>query len=201
MIAVKKASVCVFLGCVMTQTALAESVSYVVDPGHTYPAFEADHMGGLSLWRGKFEKTKGTVTLDRAKKTGTVDIEIDAASVNFGHAKMTEHAKNVDMFDVEAYPTITYKGSSMKFKGDKPVSVMGELTMKDVTKPVNLKINSFKCMIHPMKKVEVCGADAEAKINRADFNLDYGKAYGFDMNTKILISIEAFKKSDKDEAK
>lgn len=174
-------------------SAIAAVESYTIDPTHTFPSFEADHMGGLSVWRGQFEKTKGTVSLDREKKTGTVDIEIDANSLDFGFGKMNDHAKNSDMFDVEKHPTITYKGTSMRFEGDKPVEVLGNLTLKGITKAVPLKINSFKCMMHPMRKVEVCGADAEAKFKRTDFDLGYAVDKGFFPEVKVLITIEALK--------
>lgn len=182
-------------GFVVSAPAMAVD-RYMIDPGHTYPSFEADHLGGLSLWRGKFEKTKGFVTLDRANKTGTVDIEIDASSINFGHARMTEKSKGPDMFDVESFPTVTYKGTAMRFEGDKPVEVIGELTLKGITKPVPLKINSFKCMEHPFQKVEVCGADAVAEFKRTDFDLGYAVDRGFFPEVKVLISIEALKQPE-----
>ena len=167
--------------------------TYNIDPGHTYPSFEADHMG-ISTWRGKFTKTSGTVTLDRKAKTGTLDIAIDANTLDFGHAKMNEHAKGPDMFNAEKFPTITYKGKAIKFKGDTPVAVDGELTLLGVTKPVKLTINKFKCIQHPMLKREVCGADASAEFNRADFGLDYGVAkYGFSPLVKLAIQVEAIK--------
>jgi polyisoprenoid-binding protein YceI len=166
--------------------------TYNIDPSHTYPSFEADHMG-ISVWRGKFNKTSGTVALDRAAKTGTLDIAIDAASLDFGHAKMNEHAKGKDMFDVEKFPTITYKGKAIKFDGDKPVAVEGEMTMLGVTRPVNLTINKFKCIMHPMLKREVCGADASAEFKRTDFGLDYGVPMGFSPDVKLAIQVEAVK--------
>ncbi len=173
--------------------AQADPVHYVVDPSHTYPSFEADHMG-LSIWRGKFTKTSGKVTLDRKAKTGSVDITIDASTIDFGFAKMNEHARGKEMFDVAKYPTVTYKGKSMKFDGDKPVSVDGELTLHGVTKPVTLKINSFNCVDpHPFAKTEVCGADAVAEFKRTDFGIDYAVANGFKPEVKVLISIEAVK--------
>ncbi|WP_370261595.1 YceI family protein [Limnobacter sp.] len=181
------------VGLLSAGSALAAVDTYIVDPSHTFPSFEADHMGGLSLWRGQFEKTKGTVTLDRANKTGTVDIEIDATSLDFGHAKMNEHAKNVDMFDVEAHPTITYKANRIRFEGDKPVEVLGDLTLKGITKPVPLKIETFKCIMHPMKKAEVCGANAVAEFKRTEFDLDYAVDRGFFPEVKVLIAIEAVK--------
>ena len=165
---------------------------YKVDPGHTFPSFEADHFGGLSNWRGKFDKTDGTIVLDRANKTGTVDINIDASSLDFGHSKLNEHAKGPDMFDVAKYPTANYKGK-LVFKGDVPTSVDGELTLHGVTKPVTLHINQFKCMPHPMLKKEVCGADASATFNRADFGVDYGVKMGFKPEVKLAIQVEAVK--------
>jgi polyisoprenoid-binding protein YceI len=172
-------------------SALATPVTYKVDPAHTYPSFEADHMGGLSVWRGKFDATSGTIVLDKEAKAGTVEITVDAGSIDFGHAKLNEHAKSGEIFDVAKFPTATYKGKFAKFEGDKPKEVVGELTLHGVTKPVTLTINQFLCKPSPMTKKEVCGADASATINRKDFGVDYGASYGFNMNVKLLIQIEA----------
>ena len=174
--------------------ALATPVNYTIDPDHTYPAFEADHMGGLSLWRGKFTKTTGAIVLDKEAKTGTINITVDTTSLDFGHAKMSDHAKSDPaMFDVAKYPRATYKGTLTKFVDGKPTEVQGELTLRDVTKPVTLKINSFLCKPHPMRKKEVCGADAEAVINRGDFGITYGLGapFNFKPDVKLLISVEA----------
>jgi polyisoprenoid-binding protein YceI len=166
--------------------------TYKVDPNHTYPSFEADHFGGLSTWRGKFDKSEGTIVVDRAAKTGNVDITIDATSLDFGHAKMNDHAKGPDMFDVAKFPTATYKGK-LVFKGDTPATVDGELTLHGVTKPVTLTINKFKCIINPMLKREVCGADASATFNRSDFGVAYGTQMGFNPEVKLAIQVEAIK--------
>ena len=172
--------------------ALAVPVTYTLDPSHTFPSFEADHMGGMSTWRGKFTKTSGTVTLDRAAKTGSLEITIDATSLDFGHVKMNEHAKGPDMFNVEKYPTATYKAKTFKYDGDKPIEVDGELTLLGVTKPVVLKINKFVCVMHPMLKREVCGGDASAEFKRTDFGLSYGTPR-FAPEVKLQIQVEAIK--------
>lgn len=174
----------------LSAAAIAAPVTYNIDPSHTYPSFEADHMGGLSVWRGKFNSSKGTVTLDTAAKSGSVDITIDTASIDFGHDKMNTHAKGEDLFDVTKFPTATYKGK-LVFTGDKPTGVDGQLTLHGVTKPVALKINSFLCKPHPMLKREVCGADASASFKRDDFGVGYGKDYGFSMDVKLQIQVEA----------
>lgn len=173
--------------------AMANATTYNIDPTHTYPSFEADHLGGLSKWRGKFDKSSGVVTLDRAAKTGTVDIKIDPASIDFGNAKLNEHAKSAEMFDVQAFPEASYKGKFSKFNGDVPTEVDGVLTLHGVSKPVKLEIKEFKCIQHPMLKREACGADAVAQFSRADFGIDYGAKYGFKQDVKLAIQVEAVK--------
>ena len=181
-----------FAALAATGTAFAAD-TYTIEPNHTFPSFEADHMGGLSVWRGKFTKTSGSITLDRAAKTGSVDIVIDASTLDFGHEKMNEHAKGPDMFDVAKFPTATYKSKSITFKGNVPAEVNGELTLHGVTKPVKLTINQFKCIQHPMFKREACGADASATFNRADFGIDYAVQMGFNPTVKLAIQVEALK--------
>lgn len=171
--------------------ATASAQSYDVQPAHTYPSFEADHMG-LSFWRGKFLKTSGKITLDRTAKTGTADIVIDASTIDFGHAKMNEHAKGKDMLNVEKFPTVTYKSTAMKFDGEKLVSMDGEMTMMGVTKPLKLTVNHFKCIMHPLLKREVCGADASGSFDRSDYGLTYGLPR-FLPEVKLAIQVEAVK--------
>jgi len=175
----------------ITGSALAAPVTYEVDPGHTYPSFSADHMGGLSVWRGKFDKSSGTIVLDKDKSTGTVDITVDTSSIDFGHEKLNEHAKSPELFDVTKFPTATYKGKLANFKNGAPTEVQGEFTLHGVTKPLTLKINQFLCKPNPMTKKEVCGADASATFNRKDYGLGFGDAYGFKMDVTLAIQVEA----------
>jgi polyisoprenoid-binding protein YceI len=164
--------------------------TYTIEPRHTFPSFETDHMG-ISVWRGKFTKTSGTIVLDRAAKTGTVDIAIDPASIQFGLPALDEHVKGADMLDVAKFPSATYKGPIV-FKGDVPTEVNGELTLHGVTHPVRLAINSFKCIQHPMFKREVCGADASGVFKRTDFGVAYGTPK-FAPEVKLAIQVEAVK--------
>lgn len=168
----------------------AAPVTYVIDPAHTYPSFEADHFGGLSVWRGKFDTTGGKVVYDKDAKAGTIEVTVDVSSVDFGMAKMNEHAKSADIFDVAQYPTATYVGKFTKFDGATPTEAEGTFTLHGVTKPLTLKINSFKCMINPMSKKEVCGADASATLNRSDYGVNYGEKFGFKQEVKLLIQVE-----------
>ena len=172
--------------------AFADVATYKLDSSHTYPSFEADHFGGLSVWRGKFDKSQGAVTLDRAAKTGTVNVTTDIASVSTGNTKLDEHLQSAEFFNASKYPEATYTGT-IKFDGDKPAEIVGNLTLHGVTKPLTLKIDSFKCIQHPMLKRELCGVDAAGEFDRADFGVDYGKSYGFKTATKLEISAEGIK--------
>lgn len=177
----------------LATAATAAPVTYNVDPDHTHPSFEVDHFGGLSVWRGIFKKTSGKITLDAAAKAGEVDVAIDAASIDLAHDKLNEHVSGPEILDVAKFPTATYKGTLGGFANGAPTTVTGNLTLHGVTKPVALKINSFKCIQHPMLKKEVCGADASGTFNRADFGVNFGQQYGFKQDVALHIQVEAVK--------
>ncbi|MDP2056732.1 MAG: YceI family protein, partial [Thiobacillus sp.] len=92
--------------------AQAAPVTYVIDNSHTYPHFSYNHLG-FSNQTQKFDKTSGKVVLDLAAKTGSVDVTIDATSVNTGYALFNEHIQAADYFDTAKHPTITFKSSKM----------------------------------------------------------------------------------------
>jgi len=173
--------------------ATAAPTTYTVDPDHTHPSFEVDHFGGLSTWRGTFKKTSGIVEMDSAAKTGTVDVVIDTATIDFAHDKLNEHASSPEMLDVAKYPTAEYKGKFVEFANGAPKTISGDLTLHGVTKPVTLSINTFKCFEHPMLKKQVCGADATGTFNRADFGVNYGQQYGFKQDVLLRIQVEGVK--------
>jgi polyisoprenoid-binding protein YceI len=188
-----KSQLLICLTLATASTAFAEPVTYKIDPDHAHPSFEADHFGGLSVWRGLFKKTSGTITMDKAASSGTVDVTVDAASIDFGHDKLNEHVSGPQMLDTAKFPTATYKGKLGDFKDGAPTTVTGELTLHGVTKPLVLHIDSFKCMTNPMNKKDVCGADAQGKISRADFGVNYGQQFGFNQDVLLRIQVEAIK--------
>ena len=170
--------------------AFAASQTYRIDPEHTYPSFEADHLG-LSVWRGKFNRTEGSIVLDKAAGTGIVDVRIDMRSADFGHDKLNEAAQSDELFDTAKYPQATYRGTLAGFRNGAPTEVVGQLTLHGVTRPLTLKILSFKCMPHMVFKREVCGADALATFERDAFGMAAGKDFGMDMTVTLRIQVEA----------
>ena len=175
-------------------TLSAQAADYKLDPTHTFPSFEISHLG-FSTFRGRFDKTEGTVTLDTAKKTGSVEATIDVSSISTGVAKLDEHLKGEDFFDAKKYPTITFKSSKLKFDGDKLDEVTGDLTMHGVTKPVTLDVDDFNCKQHPLAGVWACGANLEARIKRSDWGISkYSPGVGEEVTLKI--EVEAHQQKD-----
>jgi polyisoprenoid-binding protein YceI len=170
--------------------AQAAPVTYNIDPTHTYPSFEADHMG-ISTWRGKFDHSSGTVTMDREAGTGTVTIVVAMASADFGLPALDNVAKGPELFDVKKYPKAIFKGTLEGFTDGVPTHATGTLEMHGKTNPLTLDIRRFKCIPHPIFKREDCGADIYATLDREQFGMDAGKAYGFSMAVDLRIQVEA----------
>ena len=179
------------LVCGVHGAASAAPETYTIDSGHTFPRFSYSHMG-LSTQLSRFSKTTGSVTLDKAAKTGAVDVVIDMKTVDTGLAVFNGHIQGEDFLDTAKYPTASFKSTKVVFDGDKPTAIEGDLTIKDVTKPVTLKVASYVNTVHPMLKRDAIGADASTVIKRSDFHAGkYAPNVGDDVT--ISIAIEAIK--------
>jgi polyisoprenoid-binding protein YceI len=170
---------------------LAEDV-YVIEPVHSQPQWEARHIG-FSSQRGSFGKATGKIALDRAAKKGTVEVEIDATSIKTFDSRLDAIVKGDRFFNVEKFPTITFKSTSVTFDGDRVVGVEGELTMIGVTKPVSLKVNDFRCGEQTFNKKPMCGADATATIKRSDWGMNNGLNISNPSDeVRLMIPVEAY---------
>jgi polyisoprenoid-binding protein YceI len=180
----------VILATAITLPAVAQPVTDKIDPTHTYPSFEADHMG-MSVWRGKFNHTSGQVVLDKAAGSGSVSVTVDMASADFGLDALDAEMAKPEYFDTAAHPTANYTGKLAGFVDGKPTRVDGTLTFRGVSRPLTLELKSFKCMPHPIFKRDWCGADAYGTFDRAAFGMDAGKDWGFRMDVGLRIQVEA----------
>ncbi len=184
-------TVLAFAGMMAAAPVLAAD-TYTIDPNHTFPNFTINHLG-FSTMHGRFGKTSGSLTMDEKRTTGSVEIVIDASSVDTGMAKRNDHLRSPDFLNAAEFPEITYKSTKVTFNGASKATVVGNLTIKGVTKPVTLDVHSVNCGIHPMdptKKKFVCGFDATAKIKRSDFDITFAlPAIGDDMN--LFFEVEA----------
>jgi polyisoprenoid-binding protein YceI len=171
--------------------ALAAPATYDIDPTHTQPYFEINHLG-FTTQRGHFGQVSGHIVLDRKAKRLSVDVTIDVNSLDTGYDKRDAHLKSDEFFDVAKYPTITFKADHARFRGDRPVSVEGDLTMHGVTRPVTLTLTSFRCAPNPMMKKDECAADATATIKRSDYGMTaFLPALGD--TVQLLIPVESYK--------
>jgi polyisoprenoid-binding protein YceI len=173
--------------------AHAESATYSADPTHTFVNFEVKHFA-TSTVRGRFDKKEGSVTIDRAAKTGKADFTIDIGSVNTGVAQLDTHLKGKDFFNVSPEATTAkFSGDKFNFDGNKVTSVAGTLTMLGKTAPVTLTATNFNCYDSPMLKREVCGGDFETTITRSQWGVSYGLSFGLPDSVRLLIQVEAIK--------
>ena len=175
----------------LSQAAGAAPATYELDPTHTFPRFSYSHFG-LSTQLSRFNDTRGTVTWDREARTASVEIVIDTTSVDTGYATFDEHIQAEDFLDTARHPTATFRSTRVKFDGDRPVAIEGELTIKGITRPVTLEVTHFTTMVHPMLNKEAIGAMARTTIKRTDFGAGkYAPNVGDEVT--IEIALEAVK--------
>lgn len=178
----------------------AQVENFVIDPFHTVPYFEIDHLGFASL-RGRFAKPSGKFSIDRGGKTGAVEIVIPTATVDTGDPERAgrprtrdEHLRTPDFFNAAEFPTMTYRSTAVKFAGENPESIQGNLTLLGVTKPVALKIERWRCGPDPRTqgKRYQCGGNASGSFKRSDFGMKFGLPNVGD-EVKIWMSFYGFR--------
>ena len=179
------------LASLVATAAHAAPATYTIEPTHTFVTFEAKHFG-TSTNRGRFDKKSGSISLDKAAKTGKVDITIETVSISTGTGPFDGHLKSKDFFNVEAFPTATFTGDKFTFDGDKVSSVAGTLTLLGKSQPALLTASHYGCYENPRLKREVCGGDFETTIQRSAFGMTYGVPALPD-NIKLVIQVEAIK--------
>lgn len=181
--------------------AAAQVESYTIDPYHTIPYWETDHLGYATM-RGRFDRTTGKFTLDRAARTGTLEIVIQTASLGTGDTDREarprtrdDHLRTPDFFNVVEFPTITYRATSVKFKGDDPEVIEGSLTLLGVTNPVALKIERWRCGPDPRTagKRYQCGGNATGSFKRSDFGMKFGLPTAIGDEVKLWMSFYGFR--------
>lgn len=186
----KKITIAIALAASVSLSAHAAD-SYTIDPTHTFPVFEVNHLG-YSVQHGRFNKSSGNITLDMAAKKGSVELTIDTTSIDMGFPTWDEHMSAEGFFNTAKFPTMTFKSSKLIFMDDKVVAAEGEFTMLGVSKPLTVTVNGFKCGDHPMNKKPMCGANIGGTIKRSDFGMTkYVPAISDDI--KIHVPVEAFK--------
>lgn len=173
-------------------SAHAEIATYSIDPTHTFVTFEVTHFG-TSTNRGRFDKKEGTVQLDKAGKTGKVELTLETGSIDTGTAAFDKHLQSDNFFNAAAFPTAKFVANKFSFNGDKVSEVAGQLTLLGKTLPIVLKASNFNCYTNPMLKREVCGGDFETTIQRSQWGMGWGIDLGIPDTVKLAVQVEAIK--------
>lgn len=173
-------------------TASAQVATYAIDPTHTFVTFEVVHFG-TSTNRGRFDKTEGTVQLDKVSKAGKVELILNTASINTGTAAFDEKLQSKDFLNTAKFPTAKFAAANVTFGADKVAQVTGQLTLLGKTNPVVLKATQFNCYTNPFLKREVCGGDFEATIQRSQWGMSWGLDYGIPDAVKLVVQVEAIR--------
>lgn len=181
----------IFLFTLPWLVGAAYADTFSLDERHTFPGFEISHLG-YSTQRGRFDKTSGSVTLDAERKTGSVQISIEAASIDTGLGELEDKLRSSDFFNSSQYPTITYQADTVEFLGDKPYRIPGRLTLLGITRPVTLSIDHYQCGFHPLYLKTVCGVDASGSLKRSDFGMKAFLPLVGD-EVRLVIQAEGFK--------
>jgi polyisoprenoid-binding protein YceI len=166
--------------------------TFVLDPAHTTVSFVARHLM-VSKVRGSFGTAAGTVTLAENPVESTVEATIDAASITTGVADRDGHLRGPDFLDVERFPTLTFRSLAVEPAGGTEFVLVGELTIRDVTRPVRLNLEFEGATVNPWGK-EVVGFSASTEIDREDFGITWNKALesgGVLVGRKVKIEISA----------
>jgi polyisoprenoid-binding protein YceI len=175
-----------------TGNAVAQPVTYQVEPAHTFVTFEVIHFG-TSTVRGRFNKVDGTITIDRAAGSGRADITVHTASIDSGVPDFDAHLKTADFFDAGKMPTARFQSEQFRFEGDKLRSVTGTLSLLGKSQPVTLEAERFNCYDNPVLKAEVCGGDFETTLERSKWGMNWGIDMGIPDKVRIVVQIEAVK--------
>ena len=182
----------ILLGIVLSAPAAAAPETYVIDMPHSFSNFEVGYLGLTSI-RGRFNKTAGTITLDRAEKTGSIEAEIDVTTVDTGYGRRDELLRTENYFNAAEFPSMTFRSKSLRFNGENLVGANGELTLRGVTRPVSLDLTSLTCIMHPTNKRETCGAVAVGTLKRSEFGMTRASG-SISEDIRIFINIFAYKK-------
>jgi polyisoprenoid-binding protein YceI len=186
------------IGSAQAGEAAEDPSIYRVDPDLTSAQFAVSHLG-LSTQRGHFGRTRGTIALDSEAHTGRIDFIVDASSIDTGWAARDAFLRGEDMFDTARYPVVRFRSTRLAFDSARLVGVSGELTMHNVTRPVELHVVRLDCGRDPATGREGCGADVDTTIKRSDFGMRYALGIVGD-DIGLSFQVTAFRVSSDDEA-
>jgi polyisoprenoid-binding protein YceI len=180
------------LALALPLSATAAPESFIIDIGHTFPYFDVRH-NGVEKIRGRFDKTSGRFTLDRAAHSGSVELTVQTATVSTGSNEpgvpraRDDRLRSPDLLNVAEYPSMSFKSTRVSFKGDNPDVIEGNLTLIGVTRPLTLHVENWNCALEKGKMR--CGGNATGAFKRTDFGMKYGTPTALGDDVALWLSI------------
>ena len=167
-------------------SAAAAGVTYKLDAGHTNVIASWSHFG-YSHPSANFGEASGTLVYDAAApEQSSVEVSLPLSGLNSFVPALDEHLKKADFFDAGKYPAVTFKSTGVQAVGVGMFEVVGNLTIKNVSKPVTLHVKLNNAGVHPMTKQEAIGFDASTTIKRSDFGMGmYAPAVSDEITLRI----------------
>jgi polyisoprenoid-binding protein YceI len=182
----------ILMGVVAVAVA-AGADTWQIDPAHSAVQFSVRHMM-ISNVRGEFSKLSGTVQYDPAELLQTaIDATVDSTSLNTRVEARDKHLKSADFFDVEKYPTLTFKSKRVESAGAGKLKLIGDLTMHGTTREVAFDVDGPTPPIKDQRGNLHMGASASTKVNRKDFGLTWNRALdggGVVVGDEVAVTID-----------
>jgi polyisoprenoid-binding protein YceI len=177
----------------LSSPAPAQPGYYVFDPAHTFVQFEVMHFGTSTI-RGRIGPVPGSVTLDRAGRTGSVSLRIPTVKFSTGVPPMDARLRDADLLSTEAHPEAYFVSSDFRFDAEgRLAELRGEFTLRGVSRPLTLRMLRFGCHTHPLLQREVCGGDFEGELRRSEFGADFGLPFVGD-RVRLVVQVEGIRR-------
>lgn len=158
---------------------------YVIDPALTKPSFEVDAVGFFRT-RGVFNAIAGELTLDRASRTGSIEVVIQTGSLSTGSERKDAFLKGKEFFHSEVYPSAVFKVERFEFDDSQAVDAQGTLTMLGISKPITLTITDMRCEPRGAERLMTCEGMVSTRISRANWGMD---RYSLLVSDKVSINV------------
>jgi polyisoprenoid-binding protein YceI len=174
------------------QSIQAQAVTYRIDPVHSFIIFRVKHLN-TGFAYGRFNTFSGTFVVDeRNPANSSIELEIDANSVDTGNSQRDDHLRNPDFFNARQFPKITFKSTRVRKLNDTTVEVQGNLTMRGVTRPITARV-TFTGKGRNQRGQEIVGFETTFTIRRSQFNINYGLNGGLDDEVRVTFAVEGIR--------
>lgn len=174
------------------QSVQAQAITYRVDPVHSFIIFRVKHLN-TGFAYGRFNTFSGTIVVDeRNPANSSIELEIDANSVDTGNSQRDDHLRNPDFFNARQFPKITFKSTRVRKINDTTVEVQGNLTMRGVTRPATARV-TLTGKGRNQRGQEIIGFETTFTIRRSQFNINYGLNGGLDDEVRVTFAVEGIR--------